>query len=81
MAESKPVIVVVGGTGAQGGSVVRALLKDGKYRVKAITRDSTSDKAKQLTAQGVEVIKASIDDKAAMTKACEGAWGVFGGIS
>ena len=41
----KKVIVVAGATGAQGGSVVRFLLKDGKYHIKAVTRKPDSPAA------------------------------------
>jgi uncharacterized protein YbjT (DUF2867 family) len=38
---SKPIIVVTGATGLQGGSVVKFLVKDGKWAVRAITRNPT----------------------------------------
>jgi uncharacterized protein YbjT (DUF2867 family) len=43
----KRVIAVVGATGAQGGGLARAILedKDGPFSLRAITRDSSSDKA------------------------------------
>ncbi|MBI1791124.1 MAG: NmrA family NAD(P)-binding protein, partial [Acidobacteria bacterium] len=49
MAEKK-VIAVVGATGAQGGGLVRAILSDpsGGFTARALTRDVTSDKAKEL---------------------------------
>jgi hypothetical protein len=43
---SKKIIAVVGATGKQGGGAVDALLKDGTFAVRAITRDSGSAKAK-----------------------------------
>jgi len=45
----KPLIVICGATGKQGGSVLRALAKTNKYRFRALTRDANSEKAKQLT--------------------------------
>lgn len=33
---TRPLVTVVGATGAQGGSVVRALLKTNKYKVKLV---------------------------------------------
>lgn len=44
-------ITVFGATGAQGGSVVRQLLKDPKWKVRGITRDVNSEKSKQLASQ------------------------------
>ena len=45
-------ITVFGATGTQGGSVVRALLKDSGFKVRGVTRNVGSDKAKALTAEG-----------------------------
>lgn len=60
---SKPVIAVMGATGAQGGSVVDALMKSGKWNVRGITRDPKSAKAEALRAKGVEVVKANAGNK------------------
>jgi len=43
---SKKIIAVVGATGRQGGGMIDVLLKDGTFAVRAITRDTGSDKAK-----------------------------------
>ena len=60
----KKLITVVGGTGAQGGGLVRAILNDknSPFRVRALTRDPKSEKAKALAAQGAEVMAANVDD-------------------
>ena len=56
-------ILVIGGTGAQGMPVVQALLapaQDGSpspYAVRVLTRNPDSPRAKQLAAQGVELFK------------------------
>nr|XP_054752173.1 nmrA-like family domain-containing protein 1 [Lytechinus pictus] len=70
-------ITVFGATGIQGGSLVRALLQDGSYKVRGITRNVESEKAKTLAQQGVEMVKASMDDAASLEKAMEGSYGVF----
>src|SRR6202034_4841968 len=78
MAEKK-VIAVVGATGAQGGGLVRAILADpdGGFAARAITRDPSSDKAKELAALGAEVVAGDVDDEASLAKAFAGAHGAF----
>ena len=51
---SKKIIAVTGATGAQGGSLVRAILADksGAYTARAITRKPDSDKARELRQAG-----------------------------
>jgi len=79
MAERK-VIAVVGSTGAQGGSLVRAILRDkeGGFAARAVTRKTDSDKARELTALGAEVVAGDLDDQATLERAFRGAYGVFG---
>jgi len=45
---SLPIIAVFGATGAQGSGVVEALLKSGKWAVRALTRNVESTGAKEL---------------------------------
>jgi len=75
----KKIIAVVGATGAQGGGLVRAILNDPKseFRVRAITRDRNSDKAKALARLGAEVVSADVDDVASLKRAFQGAYGVY----
>lgn len=49
MSSIKKIIAVSGATGVQGGGVVRSLLADGEFAVRALTRDITSAKAKGLS--------------------------------
>ena len=76
---TKRIIAVVGATGAQGGGLVRAILDDpsGGFAVRAITRDTSSDKAKALAAAGAEVVVADIDDLESLTNAFAGAYGAY----
>ena len=77
--DEKKIIAVVGATGAQGGGVCRAILKDvgGGYRVRALTRNAGSDKAKELGKLGAEVVEVDIDDAESLKRAFHGAHGVF----
>jgi uncharacterized protein YbjT (DUF2867 family) len=75
----KKIIAVVGATGAQGGGLVRAILNDprGGFTVRAITRNTKSDKARELAQLGVDLVAADIDDEASVRKAFEGVQGAF----
>jgi uncharacterized protein YbjT (DUF2867 family) len=66
-----PILTVMGATGAQGKSVVAHALKVGVYRVRAITRSTTSEKVQALIAQGVEVVSADVNNEASLIKAFE----------
>src|SRR5262245_31137365 len=79
MADKKKIIAVVGATGAQGGGLVRAILADPKseFAVRALTRNTDSDKARALAAAGAEVVSADLDDQASLERAFAGANGVF----
>ena len=76
MADQK-IIAVVGSTGAQGGGLVEAILADGTFTPRALTRNPDSEKAAALKGRGVEVVTADIDDVDSLTKALEGAHGAF----
>ena len=78
MAEKK-IIAVVGATGAQGGGLVRAILGDpnGGFAVRAITRDTNSDKAKELKRLGADVVAADVKDVDSLKRAFKGAYGVY----
>lgn len=75
----KKIIAVVGATGSQGGGLVRAILADPdhEFAARALTRNSQSGKARELTASGAEVVEADLDDEKSLVRAFEGAHGVF----
>jgi len=79
MSTDKKIIVVVGATGAQGGGLARAILSDpqGGFAVRAITRDVTSAKARELADLGAEVVSADLDDARAVEAAFQGAYGAY----
>jgi uncharacterized protein YbjT (DUF2867 family) len=70
------VVLVVGATGKQGGAVARSLLDRG-FHVRALTRDPHKPEAQALDEQGAEVVQGDMDDRSAMDRALEGAYGVF----
>jgi len=69
-------VVVTGSTGKQGGAVARDLLKRG-HKVRAVTRDPSSSRAKSLADAGATLVAASLEDTAAITKALDGATSLF----
>ncbi|MCC3160355.1 NmrA/HSCARG family protein [Hymenobacter sp. 15J16-1T3B] len=75
----KKIIAVFGATGAQGGGLVRAILRDAasEFAVRAITRNPDSDKARELARLGAEVVQADLDDPQSLRRALQGAYGAF----
>lgn len=71
------IIAVVGATGSQGGGTVRALLDDGTFAVRALTRDPSSSKAAALAEAGAQVVAADLDDEASLDRAFDGVHGAF----
>ncbi|KAL2171498.1 hypothetical protein VTG60DRAFT_2666 [Thermothelomyces hinnuleus] len=75
------VLAVVGATGQQGGSVANFVLSDpvlsARYKVRALTRDTTKPAAEALRARGAEVVAADLDDPASLRAAFAGAGFVF----
>jgi uncharacterized protein YbjT (DUF2867 family) len=79
MADTKnkdKLILVTGATGRQGGSVLRHLRERG-FPVRALVRDPNQPKARELAGQGVEVVRGDMDDETSLTRALDGAYGVF----
>src|ERR1700746_30848 len=72
----KVAVVVTGATGQQGGAVVKSLLERG-HQVRAVTRNTDSAKAKELASAGVTLVRASLEDTDALTRALEGATSLF----
>ena len=63
MSERK-VIAIVGGTGAQGGGLVRTILNDpnGGFAARVFTRNPNGAKAREYAKQGAELIAADVDN-------------------
>ncbi len=69
-------VLVTGATGKQGGSVARTLLDYG-HKVRGLTRNPESEKAKLLAEEGVEVVKGSFDDPDSIREAMKDVEAVF----
>ncbi|KAJ6542599.1 NAD(P)-binding protein [Mycena capillaripes] len=75
-----PLVVVVGSTGNQGGSVIQALTEsDRPYRIRGLTRDVKKPAAQTLAGQGVEMVNVdlTVGNGAAVQQAFAGADIVF----
>ena len=74
------ILAVFGATGQQGGSVINYVLNDPelsqKYKIRAITRDANSEKAKQLK-EKVEVVQGNVLNRASLETALTGAHTIF----
>ena len=72
-------IAVVGATGAQGGGLVRAIVKEpgSGLTVRALTRDPRSEKARILSQLGAEVVDADLDNLESLKRAFAGCYGAF----
>ncbi|MEV4110601.1 NmrA family NAD(P)-binding protein [Nonomuraea sp. NPDC049695] len=69
-------VLVIGATGNQGGATARHLLADG-WRVRALVRDDTAPAAVELAAAGAELVRGDLDDRASITAAASGAYGIY----
>jgi putative NADH-flavin reductase len=61
-----------------GSAVVDALLADKTFSPRAVTRNASSEAARQLAARGVEVVTGDLWDKESIKQALTGCEGVFG---
>lgn len=73
----KPVVVVTGATGQQGGSVIKHLMKEKKYHIRAVTRNVASPAAQALAAQGCECVVGNYNNKESLRNAFRGATYLF----
>ncbi len=76
MSRDDQMIVVTGATGRQGGAVARRLLAGG-WTVRGTTRNPGSSAAHELSALGVQVVRADMAEPDAVREAFAGAHGVF----
>ncbi|MEW2173305.1 NmrA/HSCARG family protein [Streptomyces sp. NPDC007027] len=69
-------IMVLGGTGRQGGAVARELLRRG-HAVRALVRDPAKEEARALAEAGAVLVRGDLDDEASLAAAMDGVHGVF----
>jgi hypothetical protein len=71
-------IFVIGGTGAQGIPITRALVADEKYSVRVLSRDPASRRATDLLALGnVSIVEGTFADEATLREGFRGCDGAF----
>ena len=74
------VLAIFGATGHQGGSLLNYVLNDPElsktYKIRAITRDVSSDKVEHLR-EKVEVVQGDVSDRKSLERALSGAHTVF----
>ncbi|KAJ0413507.1 NAD(P)-binding protein [Aspergillus carlsbadensis] len=84
---TKKLIVILGATGNQGGSVAQVFLQEQEWHVRAVTRNPSSAKAQALAARGAEVVQGDMDSPSTLTAAFDNAnaifavsdfWGLYG---
>ncbi|MBB6094578.1 uncharacterized protein YbjT (DUF2867 family) [Povalibacter uvarum] len=71
-------VLVVGATGAQGGSVARHLLGTGRYKVRCLTRHPDSSSAMALRQAGAEIVQGDLEDPPALRALLRDCDAVFG---
>ncbi|KAJ1735334.1 hypothetical protein LPJ72_001918 [Coemansia sp. Benny D160-2] len=73
-------VAIIGATGTQGGSVLRALYATGKYNIVAVTRDVSSASAIKIKTDhpNVKLFTANLDNVESLRQAFKGADIVFG---
>src|SRR5437899_13106579 len=76
MVNADRTILVTGGTGRQGGAVIRHLLPNG-WKLRALTRNSGHAAAQELARKGIEVVQGDLEDPASLERAARGVYGVY----
>jgi uncharacterized protein YbjT (DUF2867 family) len=69
---------VIGGTGLQGGAVVRHLLATGRYEVRCLTRNTQSLASRTLADAEAELFQGDLNDITSIAAALRGCDAVFG---
>lgn len=70
------ILLVAGATGRQGGAVARHTLHKG-WKLRALTRDTSSHAARDLAQKGAEVLQGDLENPASLGRAAQGVYGVY----
>lgn len=73
----KKLIVIIGITGNQGGSVASTFLQDPAWRIRGLSRDTQSPASKSLSEQGIEMVEADLHNPSSLKHVFKGASLVF----
>ena len=76
MSSSDKTVLVIGATGRQGGAVIRHMLPKG-WKLRALTRNLDSHNAKELSRQGIELVRGDLEAPSSLTAATEGVYGIY----
>lgn len=76
MEKASQPILIIGGTGVQGGNVARELLKH-DYRVRVLSRNPQSAAAQEIAAKGAEIVQGDMADADSLAPAMKGVSAIF----
>lgn len=75
-------LVILGATGQQGGSIISYVLNDSvlakEYKLRGVSRDPSTSLAQDLIRKGVEIVKADVNAPESLKNAFKDAHTVFG---
>ncbi|KAI5900093.1 NmrA-domain-containing protein [Schizophyllum commune H4-8] len=71
------IATIFGASGEQGSSVLNAVLKDGTFKPRVVTRNTNSESSKKFVDLGAEVVQADSGDRESLKKALAGSEVVF----
>ena len=77
MASSGETLLITGATGRQGGAVLRHLLKQGGWKLRALVHRADPRGIDGVTQQAVEVVQGDLEDVSSLEVAVRGAYGVY----
>lgn len=77
MTNNGELLLITGATGRQGGAVLRHLLKQGGWRLRALVHRADPRGIDGLRQQGVEVVQGDLENVSSLEAAIRGAYGVY----